>query len=480
MRRLLEVHAATRPPADDWCYVNSFAEPERPKALCLPAGLGTLLHAAMERFVAELGKVITTALEGDEYRSRVDAIEKDYKGREQRSLEELGDAAQAEGIALLRTPAGFVLSPMKNEQPLAPQEFADLTQEERERIEQVVQTLRERLDKLTQQLPRQRREMHERVRQATRDALALAVGHVIDELKEGFGGHPQVLAFFDEVLADVIESGAQLTEQREEDERLVGLTGALSVNRYRVNLLVGHGEGGQAPVVSLDNPTYANLIGRLDHVAHMGTLLTSFMLIKAGALHRANGGYLMLDALKVLTQPYAWDALKRALRAAEVRIESPSQWLGWTGTPPLEPQAIPISVKVVLFGEREHYHVLRSLDPEFEELFNVAAEFEDAVPRDGDGLRAFAALLGSMARARGLRALDCGAVAALVEHASRMAGDARKLSTRTRELEDVVREADHEAARAGHATAERDDVKQALAARVRRADCARDAMHEAV
>ena len=188
----------------------------------------------------------------------------------------------------------------------------------------------------------------------------------------------------------------------------------------------------------------------------------------------------MLDALKVLMQPYAWDGLKRALRSGEIRIESLAQLLGWMSTLPLEPEPIPLSVKVVLFGERLHYYLLQALDPEFGELFKVAADFEDEVPRDERSVGRFAALLGSMAREHGLRPLDRGAVARLVEHASRMAGDAHKLSTHLRELGDVLREADHEAGRSGSATVCRDHVAQALAARIRRADRIRDAMHEAV
>ena len=480
VRQLLEAHAARRPPAEDWCYVNNFSDPNKPRALGLPAGTGARFQAAMERFVAELGKAIAAGLDSEQYRSRIEAIETERKAQEERRFVEIGEAAQAEGVALLRTPQGFAFSPLKDGQPLAPPEFEALPEPERDRITQAVERLRERVDKTTRELTRQRRDLHVRVRDATREAMAVAVGHMIDELKEQFSGLPAVLGFLDEVLADVIESGAQLQEQRADDESLIGVSGTFSVSRYRVNLLVGHEAGAHAPVVSIDNPTYANLVGRVDHLAHMGTLLTNLMLVKPGALHRANGGYLMLDAVKVLAQPLAWDGLKRALAAGEVRIESLPQLLGWMSTLPLEPQPIPLSIKIVLFGEREHYYLLQALDPEFDDLFKIAADFEDEVPREAGSVAQFAALMGEIARAQGSCPLDRHAVAALVEHASRMAGDARKLSTRTRELADVVREAGRGCTRAGRAAMARDDVKQALAARVRRADRLRDAMHEAV
>lgn len=484
VQRLLQAHAALQPAPQDWCYIENFADADRPRALGLPAGEGARLQTAMNGFVGELGKAMGAALDSDEYRSRIEAIQADYKQREERGLGELGDSAVAQGVALLRTPAGFAFAPTRDGKPLAAGEFEQLPASERERIAAVVKALRERLEQLTHQLPRLRREMQQRVRDATRDAMGLATGHLIEELKEQFAALPTVLAFLDETLADVVDAGARLSEQTEDDEDeedgLSTLGGSVAVGRYRVNLIVGHASDGHAPLVWLDNPTQPNLVGRVDHVAHMGTLLTNFTLIKAGALHRANGGYLMLDAVKVLAQPNAWESLKWALRTGQVRIESLAQSLGWVSTASLEPEPIPLSVKVVLFGERIHYYLLQALDPEFNELFKVAADFEDAVPRDAAGVSQLAAHLAAVARGEGLHALDAGAMARLVEHASRMAGDARKLSTHVRELDDVLREADHEAHLAASALVRCDHVVRAIAARIRRADRVRDELREAV
>ena len=484
VRRLLQEHAAGRPAPADWCYVYNFAEPSQPRAIPLPAGLGIQLREAMDRFADELGSAVTAALESEDYRARIDAIEKEHKQREERALELLGDAARAQGVSLLRTSEGLVFSPLKEGEPFKAEDFDALSEDERKRIADVVQGLRERLDGITHQLPRQRREMHARERDATRAAMGLATGHLVEELKARFADQPALLAFFDEVLADVIESGSELQEQRDEDEEgdgeLEGLSGSLSIGRYRVNLLVAHAADAHAPVVELDHPTYANLIGRVDHIAHMGTLLTNFSLVQAGALHRANGGCLVLDADKVIAQPYAWEGLKRALIAGEIRIESAPELLGWVGTLPLEPQPIPLAAKVVLIGEREHHELLKALDPEFDALFKVAADFEDEVPRDAAGVTRFAELVGALARQAATRALDRGAVAALVEQASRRAGDADKLSTHTRALDNLVREADREAARAGRAVVTRADVDQAHAAWLRRGDRQRAQVLDAV
>lgn len=488
VRRLLQEHAAGRPAPADWCYLHNFAEPTQPRAFQLPAGMGVQLREAMDRFADELDSAVTAALESDDFRGRIEAIEKERKQRQDNALEPLRQAAKAQGVALLSTSEGLAFSPLKDGEPFKAEDFDALPEAERQRIADVVQGLRTQLDGITHQLPRQWREMHAREREATRAALALATGHLVEELKARFADQPALLGFFDQVLADVIESGSELQEQRSNggddaddgEGDLEGLSASLSIGRYRVNLLVPHAADAHAPVVALDHPTYANLIGRIDHIGHMGTLLTNFTLVQPGALHRANGGCLMLDAEKVLAQPFAWEGLKRALTAGEIRIESAPELLGWVGTLPLEPQPIPLQVKVVLIGEREHRELLQALDPEFAALFKVAADFEDEVTRDESGTARFAELAGAVARQAGTRALDRGAVAALVEHAARRAGDAGKLSTHTRALDNLVREADREAARAGHAAVTREDVEQAQAAWVRRSDRQRADLLDAV
>lgn len=481
VQQLLETHAAGRPAPDDWCYIHNFAEPNKPRALRLPAGEGTRLRGEMQRFVEEVGKSIQAAFEGDEYRSRVEAIGKEYKQREEQALQALAQRAQAQGVVMLRTPQGFAFAPMKDGEPLSQEQLEAMSDAERERIAEVIKGMREPTEQLMHELPRLRREMQNRVRDASRDTMGLAAGHLIDELKEHFAAHPAVLAFLDEVLADVIEAGEQLREQPQEDgDEPGGFTGSLSLIRYHVNLLVAHGKDDHAPVHVCDNPTYANLVGRVDHVPHMGTLLTNFTLVQPGALQRANGGYLMLDALHVLSQPYAWDGLKRALRSGEVAIESLPQLLGWGSTVPLAPQPIPLALKIILFGERVHYYLLQSLDPEFDELFRIAADFEDEVPRDAGNTIDFARLAGARARSAGLRALDRGAVAHLVEQAARAAGDAGKLSTQTRWLDELLHESDLVARRAARGIVTREDVAQALQARISRADRLRDTLHDAV
>ena len=482
VRRLLEQKAAREPRPSDWCYVNNFQEANKPKLLMLPAGRGARLRRDMQQFVGELGKAIGAAFESDEYRSRVEAIQNEFKQREEAALQELGRECVAQGIALLRTPQGFAFAPLKGDEAMAPEEFAQLPEQERERIGKLLEGAHERLHKVLHQLPRWRREMQTRIKQANRETLSLAVGHLIEELKEGYADLPNVLAFFEAVLEDVVETGEEFREQQkiEGDTLTTMMSGAISLQRYQVNLLVDHAESQAAPVVFEDNPTFPNLVGRFDHLAHMGTLVTNFTMIKSGALHRANGGYLMLDISKLLVQPYAYEGLKRALKSRQIRIESLAQVLGWVATLPLEPEPVPLEVKIVLFGERIFYYLLREFDPEFEDLFKVAADFEDDVARSAENTTLYARLIATLARQHGVRPLDRAAVARVIEHSARLAGDAEKLSARARRMGDLLQEADHWAGQAQRELVGRDDVESALAAQIRRADRLRDRIQDYV
>jgi lon-related putative ATP-dependent protease len=482
VRRLLEAKAAGEPAPSDWCYVNNFSEPNMPRLLRVPPGRGALLKRDMQQFVAELSKAITAAFESDEYRARIEAIQEEFKQKEEGSLRGLGQESAEKGIALLRTPHGFVFAPIKGEETMGPDEFEKLSDEEKERLGKLIEEYGERLHKLMLQFPRWRRDMQGRIKEASRDTLRLAVGHLIEELKERYTDLLNVLEFFDQVMRDVVEIGEELREQPKSEGDMSGVvvSGSISLTRYQVNLLVDHDADKVAPVVFEDNPIYPNLVGRVDHVAHMGMLVTNFTFIKAGALHRANGGYLVLDAVKALTQPYAWEGLKRALRSGVVRIESLGQVFGLVSTLPMEPEPMPLAVKVVLVGEPLHYYLLKEYDPEFDELFKVAADFENDIKRDDASTRLYAEFIATLGRDSGLRPFDRGAVARVIEQGARLAGDSEKLTASRRLIADLMQEADHCAGNAGRQIVAREDVEAALKAQIRRADRLRQRLHEQI
>ncbi len=469
--RLLASEAANKAVPPDLCYVYNFSDSNQPRLLILPPGRGATLKADMQRFIAELSKAIAAAFESDTFRSQVEAMQEEYKEREDQALRQLGQAASEQGIALLRTPQGFMFAPLKGEETMGPEDFEALPDEEKERLNRLIEEYGAKLRELLHQFPRWRRELQARLAALSRETMTLAVGHLIEELKGHYADLPNVIDFLDQVMRDVVDSAEELRETKAETEGPLGaIAGNLPLSRYQINLFVDHAGTTGAPVIFEDQPNFQNLVGRIDHIAHMGTLITHFTMIRAGALARANGGYLVLDAEKLLTQPYAWEGLKRALRAREIKIESLGQIFGLLSTLTIEPEPIPLDLKVILIGERHLYYLLKEYDPEFDLLFKVAADFDDAIPRDAEAIRQYAYFIAGEVRAKSLRPFDAAAVARVIDHAARLADDATRLSTATRRLADLLIEANHQAASGQRAMVTAADVDAALAARRARSE----------
>src|SRR5512139_1429227 len=481
IRQLLDQRVAKEAKPADWCYVHNFSQPHKPRAIQLPVGKGARLHADMQQLVAELQATIPAVFEGEEYRRRLGQIDEEYGERQTKAFVEVGDEAGKQGITLLRTPNGFSFAPAKGDEVMSPDDYEKLSAEEKTRIEQDIASLQEKLEKVIRQVHHWRRERIERVRKLNEEVVLFAVGHLIDDLRRDYAEFPAVCSYLSEVQQNVIESMDEFRKPREVPAGLAALAGELpTLNRFRVNLLVARDADEGAPVVYEDHPTYQNLIGRVEHTAQLGALVTNFELIKPGALHQANGGYLLLDALKLLTQPFAWEGLKRALSTHEIRIESLGQMYSLVSTVSLDPEPIPLDTKVILIGNRLLYYLLAQYDPEFGELFKVAADFEDEVERSADNDLLYARLVGTLVRRDKLRPFDRGAVARVIEHSARRAEDAEKLSTHMESLADLVREADYWAAQEKRETVARADVERAIAAQIRRADRLRERSHEAI
>lgn len=468
-RKEIESRAVSEPSPGDWCYLNNFEQANKPRAVKLPPGRGAQFQRHMRQFVEEFGSVIPAVFEGEEYRSRIEALSEEFKRRQEKMFEDLGEEAREQGVALIQTQKGFALAPFKDGEIVDPDEFGKLPEEEQQRSNQMIERFDEKLRRVVHQIPRMQREHQTRIRELSRETLSLAAGHLIEELRAQYLDLPEILAFFDAVRADIIESAGEFREQKSADD-LTGVVVATPLQRYQVNLLVDHGGSAGAPVVFENHPTYQNLLGRIEHLAHMGMLVTNFNLIKSGALHRANGGYLILDAGKLLTQPYAWEGLKRALLAREIRIESLGEIFGLVSTLSLQPQPIPLDLKVVLFGERIFYYLLHQLDPDFTDLFKVAADFDDELERNPENTLLYARMIAALVRRQGLRAFDRRAVARLIEHSARMAGDSAKLLTHSRSLNDLLIEAGHFAEGAKRETVGAEDVQSAIDAQIHRAD----------
>jgi predicted ATP-dependent protease len=464
--------AGAVPTPDDWCYIHNFADPQRPRALRVPAGTGPALREAMAQLCLELQGAIPSAFEGDAYHKRKEAIEAEFEGRRDTSLAGLEAQARAAGVALIRTPLGYGFAPTRNGEVLATEDFRRLPEADQERVREAITRLEDDLQEALRQVPHWQRETRGRLRELDRDVVRAAVDHLIDELRHRFAELPVVIGYLDDVERDVVERASEFLAAAQADTTGEGsaapVTDSGPFRRYRVNVLVQHEPGSGAPIVLEDRPTYANLVGRSEYVAQLGTLVTDFTLIRAGALHRANGGYLVLEADKVLIEPYAWEQLKRALRSREVRVEPLGQSLGLLTTATLEPEPIPLDLKVALIGDRRLYYLLCALDREFEELFKVAADFNDEVDWTPELTRLYAGLIATIARREGLRPFAVGAVRRTIEYLARIAEDRGKLSTNMGRLADLMREADHGAGRRGRTIVALTDVQHAIDARIRR------------
>lgn len=479
--RFLEGKAQSEPVPSDLCYVNNFEQPHKPHALLLPAGTGVRLRQAMEALVEELRASIPAAFESEEYRIKAEEIQEGFSAREENAIKSLGDDAQLSEIALLRSQNGFAFAPLKNGEIIKPDEYERLPEEERARVEASIGQLQERLEKiLRHDIPQWKREAREKLKQLNRLITGFAVEHLVEEARRPFAESPQVMAYFDAVKQDVIANVASFRHQEESaGAETVGADHG-QFRRYRVNVLVDHTGSTGAPVVYDDSPMYHNLIGRVEHLAQFGNLVTDFNLIKPGSLHRANGGYLLLDAHKVLTQLYAWEGLKRVLQAREIRIESLGQILSLVSTVSLEPEPVPLDVKVVLFGERILYYLLHAYDPEFAELFKAEADFDDRFARNGDSDLLYARLIATVAKKEGLLPFEPAAVARVIEHGARLAGEADKLSANMQGVSDLLREADYRARQAGREVVSVAEVQHALDSQQQRAGRLKERVQEEI
>jgi lon-related putative ATP-dependent protease len=357
-----------------------------------------------------------------------------------------------------------------------------LPDETRKQIEQAVVELREELEHIMLQQIRKGRDLREQVGQLDREVAEATSRGLIQHLRQQYAECPDVLGHLDALQSDIVNNVQYFLPDEpptEDDEPSLSadMVGPF-LRRYKVNPIVDNRDRSGAPVVFEDHPTYQNLLGRMDYVAQMGALTTDFTLIKAGALHQANGGFLVLEAREVLTEPYAWEGLKRALQSGAIRIETPQQMEGMMSTVAPEPEPIPLNVKVALLGDRALYYSLRETVPEFGELFKVVADFDEVFERSPGNQVLYARLIATLVRKDGLRAFDRGAVARVIEQSSRLAEDSEKLTTYVRGVADLLHEADYWAGEAEHTAVTAADVQRAVDAQIYRSDRERERMLE--
>ncbi len=482
VKALLAKERRARRSPSDWVYVNNFADPDRPVAIELPNGRAREFHGAMHKLIDDLSAALPGVFQSEDYQSRRGAIDESLQRKQAEAFSALREKAAEKNVVLLRTPLGFALAPAKNGQVVPPEEFTTWPESKRREIQAVIESLEKDLEHIVHQLPQWETQRRDELRQLNRQTAKYAVDQLIEETKAAFKDIPRVVQHIEAVRADIVENVGMFIAKGEEDEsEPSSVRPGSPFDRYEVNVLVTPDDGQPgAPVVEELHPVLGNLIGRIEYVPLRGALVTNFRLIKAGALHRANDGYLLLDARSVLLEPFSWPALKRTLRRGEIAIEDISRFLGFATTVSLEPDPIPLNVKVILFGDRLLYFLLAALDPDLDEHFKVLADFENDFARTPENETILARLLAALAQRDKLNALDRDAVTLVLEHAARLADHAGKLSLIIEQLREILIEADFCAREERRSVVTRADVDRALNARIRRAARLRDRAQEAI
>ena len=474
--------AYARPSPPDWVYVYNFADPSRPAVIDLPSGRAMEFRDAMRDLIAELKIALPAAFEQEDYQTRRTAIDEAVHQRQVEAFSELGDKAGKQNVVVVRTPLGFALAPSRNGQVIAPDEFNSLPEAQRRQVQEEIHLLEKDLEHILRQMPLWEKERRNQLRQLDRETTKLAVGQSLEEIQRQFSDIPKVREHLSRAQDDLIENSRMfiangMNEQRTAEDHSVGGL----FDRYEVNVVVGRSPSEKGcPVIEEMHPTLVNLIGRVEYAARQGVLHTSFRLIKGGSLHHANGGYLILDARALLSEPFSWSALKRALRQQEITIEDVSHFMGLTGTISLEPDRIPLDLKIVLVGERLLYYLLAEFDPEFHEHFKILADFDDDIDRFEKNEAMFAQLVATMVQESGLKAVTRDGVERIIEHAARLSDAANKLTLVGDNVRDILIEADFWATTAEHEALTRDDVQRALDERDRRAARLRERAQESI
>jgi predicted ATP-dependent protease len=487
IRKFLDRKAKDRPTPDDWIYVNNFEDSDRPRALHLPAGKGAQLKADMDRFADDLKAEVPRSLETEQYQQAAQQIETQFERQRQQLFEELQQRARQQNFALMQTPQGMGLAPLIDGEVVTPEKFQQMPEDKRRQIERSETELQNELREAMRRMPQLQREARDQLHTLDQQAVGYAVGHLIDDLKQRYAEFDQVTDYLERVRADVLANidmfrEMEQLEQMQQQNPLAALMGArpVSLDQYRANLVVDNSHTTGAPVVLETNPSYYNLIGRVEQQAQFGALVTNFTMIKSGALQRANGGYLILSARDVLTKPFAYDALKRALRDRVVAIESMGEELRVIATRSIEPEPIPLDVKVVLLGDPSLYYMLYLLDENFHELFKVKADFATFTDWDDRSVQRYAQFIGTVAREESLRHFDPSGVARVVEQAARLVENQEKVSTKFGDIVDLLRQSSHWARVAGHDLVTAADVQKAIDEERYRADRLEVLIEEAI
>lgn len=464
VQRFLKAEAKRQATPVDRLYVNNFDEPREPRALELPSGSAGEFTADIGQLIDNLLATFPAVFETPTYQQKKSAIDRVFNQRYDKALDLIEKLALDHDVALYRDSSNIAFTPMKDGKALDEAEFAQLPEEERERFHTDISALEERLNEELASLPQWKRESSNQLRQLNEETISLALQPLLAPLSEKYAENAGVCAYLQAVQVNLLRTVVdQLLDDKPDLQRREMLE-----EQYSPSLVVGHHVDGGAPVVFEPHPTFDNLFGRIEYGNDQGALYTSYRQLRPGALHRANGGYLIVEAEKLLTEPFVWDALKRALHSRQLKMESPLAELGRLATVSLTPQMIPLQIKVIIIGSRQLYYTLQDLDSDFQEMFRVLVDFDEEIQLSSDSLEQFAQLLKTRTSEEGMAALTSAAVARLATYSARLAEHQGRLSARIGDLFQMVSEADFVRQLAGDPVTDVGHIERALRAKATR------------
>ncbi|CDF86135.1 putative ATP-dependent protease [Pseudomonas knackmussii B13] len=439
VQRYLKAEAKRLPTPADWVYVNNFDESREPRSIELPPGSAAEFGEDLEQLIDNLLSTFPSVFENPAYQQKKSAIDRAFNQRYDKALDTVERLALEKDVALYRDSANIAFTPMKDGKALDEAEFAQLPEAERERFHEDISDLEEHLNEELASLPQWKRESSNQLRQLNEETITLALQPLLAPLVEKYNNNSGVCAYLQALQLNLLKT---VVDQLVDENRSDAQRKQMLQEQYAPNQVIGHHATGGAPVVFESHPTYDNLFGRIEYASDQGALYTSYRQLRPGALHRANGGFLVLEAEKLLGEPFVWDALKRALQSRQLKMESPLAELGRLAAMSLTPQVIPLHIKVIIIGSRQIYYTLQDLDPDFQEMFRVLVDFDEDIPLGDDSLEQFAQLLKTRTSEEGLAPLTREAVARLATYSARLAEHQGRLSARIGDLFQLVSEAD--------------------------------------
>jgi lon-related putative ATP-dependent protease len=433
----------------DWCYVSNFEDIRTPKVLKLPRGIGKRLRDDVEQFMAKLVNAIPLAFDNELYITRAEKLKNELASKQQIALDSISKTAEEQGVSLTITPQGeYQFLALNGEEPHTEESFHALSEKEQNAFGDTIDKLEVNLRNMVRELTELDDTFSEKIKKLNEKVTLDVINHIIKRLKKTYSDYSEVKSYFDDLKKDLLQNYDLFLDDGDEQGELASAAmDKKQPRRYKINVLVSHSKS-EFPIVVEDNPNYHSLFGSIETATYKGTVFTDLSLIRAGSLHKANGGVLLMDAVKVLERPYVWDGLKRTLRSRQISLTSLEKEVTLSGAVSLDPEPIPLDVKIILFGDYHTYQLLTNYDPEFSELFRVTADFEDEMPRNDESEFQYARFISSFVHDNGLLHCDRKAIARIIEHSSRLAGDQNKLSLHSSNIANLLRESNYVARQA--------------------------------